>query len=82
MAKEQISLRIEKEVLDRIDELADLAEIDRSRLMVRILDETSKTLMATRKVGVLQFSFLLRNMGEYMNQWSEKIKKKKSIDNF
>ena len=82
MAKEQISLRIEKEVLDRIDELADLAEIDRSKLMVNILDETSKTLMASKKVGILQFSFLLKNMGEYMNQWSEKINKKKSIDDF
>jgi hypothetical protein len=82
MAKEQISLRIEKEVLNRIDEIANLAEMDRSRLIVNILDEATKTLISTKKVGILQLSFLLRNMGEWMNRWAENIKKKRSIDEF
>ena len=82
MAKEQISLRIPNEVLDRIDEIAELADMDRSRLIVNILDEASKTLISTKKVGILQFSLLMRNMGEWMDKWAVDISKKKSIDSF
>lgn len=82
MAKEQISLRIPKEVLERIDEIAELADIDRSKLIINILDEATKTLMTTKKIGVLQLSFLLRDLGEWMDKWATNIKEKKSIDEF
>ena len=80
MQKEQISLRIPKEVLERIDEIAGLADIDRSKLIINILDEATKTLMTTKKVGILQLSYLIRDLGEWMNKWAVNIGKKKSIN--
>lgn len=82
MAKEQISLRIPKEILERIDEIAELADIDRSKLIINILDETSKTLISTKKLGILQFSLLIRDMGEWLNKWAVNIGKKKNINEF
>jgi hypothetical protein len=80
MAKDQISLRIPNEVLIRLDEIAKLADIDRSKLIVNILDEGSKALLASRKVGILQLSLLLRDMEEWMNKWATGMSKKKTID--
>jgi metal-responsive CopG/Arc/MetJ family transcriptional regulator len=82
MAKEQISLRIPKEILKRLDEIAELADMDRSRLIVNILDEGSKTLEATKRVGILQFSVLLRNMGDWMDKWAKNMREKKNLDEF
>jgi len=80
MAKDQISLRIPNEILVRLDEIAKLADIDRSKLIVNILDEGSKTLLASKKVGILQLSLLLRDMGEWMDKWASGMSKKKSIN--
>lgn len=82
MAKEQISLRIPEDTLQRLDELAKLADIDRSKLIINILGEVSKSMIASKKVGVLQFSLLLRDMGEWLDKWVTSIKKKKNIDDF
>ncbi|MBW2108891.1 MAG: hypothetical protein JRI36_09535 [Deltaproteobacteria bacterium] len=75
--QKKISLNIPTEVLGRIDTLAEKAGIDRTRLMVNILDETSKTLIATEKVGILQFSVLMRNLSEWLEKWSKSVKSKK-----
>jgi hypothetical protein len=82
MAKEQISIRIPGETLERLDEIARLTDMDRSKLIVNILDEVSKSILATKKVGFLQFAVLLRDMGEWLDKWVDSIKKKKSIDDF
>lgn len=70
-------MNIPKDVLDRIDGLAQKAEIDRTRLMVNMIDEFSKTLVACQKVGVLQFALLMRNISEQMGDWAKKVKSKK-----
>jgi len=77
MQKQKISLYIPVDVLKRIDELAEKADLDRTKLMVTILDECTKTLKATEKVGLLQFSILLRDLGEKMSEWAKKVKAKK-----
>jgi len=82
MAKEQISLRIPNEILEKLDEISRLADIDRSKLIVNILDEGSKTLLASKKVGILQLSLLFRDMGEWMNKWASGMSRKKNIDEF
>jgi hypothetical protein len=73
MEKKKISLNIPVEVLDRLDKLAETADMDRSRLIVNLLDEFSKTLMATRRVGLLQLSVLIRDAGETLKQWAKKV---------
>ena len=77
MPKQKISLNIPEEILLRVDELAKAADMDRTRLIVNILDESTKTLMACKKVGVYQFSLLMRDLGEKMEEWANKIRKKK-----
>jgi hypothetical protein len=80
MKKEHISLRIPSEILNRLDEIADLADMDRTRLIINILDECSKSMMATKKIGVLQFSILMRDMSDSMKEWANKIKRITRID--
>ena len=80
MDKAKISLNIPQDVLDRLDKLAEAAEIDRSRLIVNILDEFSKSLMACKKVGIFQFSVLLRDAGEWMREWANKIREKTGLE--
>lgn len=77
MEKQKISLNIPVDVLKRIDKLAERAEMDRSSLIVNIIDETSKTLENCGKVGILQLTLLLRNLGEKMSEWAESVKKRK-----
>ena len=82
MAREQISLRVPEEVLERLDQISKLADMERSRLMVNILDEVSKSLLETKKVGLLQFSILLRDLVEWLNGWAVSVKQKKSLEDF
>jgi hypothetical protein len=77
MNTQKISLNVPVEILERINQLAEKAEMDRTRLMVNMLDECSKTLMATNKVGIYQFSIIMRDFGEKMSSWAKKIKAKK-----
>ncbi len=77
MEKTKISLNVPNDVHERIVKLADLADIDKTKLMVNILDETTKTLLSCKKVGILQFTILMRDLGEKMKEWAENVKKKK-----
>jgi len=73
----RISFKVPNDVLENLDKIAKIADIDRTRLMVNILDESSKALLATNKIGVLHFAVLMRNLGEKMDEWAEKVKSKK-----
>ena len=73
MEKKKISLNVPVEGLERLDKLAETADMDRSRLIVNMLDEFSKTLMATRRVGLLQLSVLIRDAGETLKEWAKKV---------
>jgi hypothetical protein len=73
----KISFNCPNDVLERIEKLAKKADMDRTRLIVNMIDETSKSMELSGKVGLLQFSMLIRNMGEYMEKWATKMKDKK-----
>lgn len=77
MEKEKVSFWIPKDILERLDKIAKIADIDRTKLILNMLDEFSKTLDACGKVGILQLSVLIRNCGEKMNEWAKNVKKKK-----
>ena len=66
-------------MLERLDTIANLADVDRSRLITNILDEVSKSLVATKKVGLLQFSLLLRGLIEKMNEWAKETRERKKF---
>ncbi|MFZ5562867.1 MAG: hypothetical protein ACOZBW_02370 [Thermodesulfobacteriota bacterium] len=74
----KISFNVPDEILERIDRLAEQAQIDRTRLIINILDETSKTLEFTGKVGLFQVSLLIRDMNDFIKEtWAKSIKAKK-----
>ena len=77
MEKEKISFWVPKDILERLDRIAKIADVDRTKLILNMLDEFSKTLDASGKVGILQLSILIRNCGEKMNEWAKNVKKKK-----
>ena len=77
MSTTRISFIITNDVLDRLDKLAKKADIDRTKLMINILDECSKSLMASEKIGLLQFAVLIRSLSEKMQEWAKMVKKKK-----
>ena len=79
MGTTQISVRLPDEVLERLDSIANLADVDRSRLITNILDEVSKTLISTKKVGLLQLSLLLRGLKEKMNEWAKEMRERKKF---
>jgi len=79
MGTTQISVRLPDEVLERLDSIAKLADMDRSRMIINILDEVSKSLIATKKVGLLQFSLLLRGLIEKMNEWAKEMRERKKF---
>jgi hypothetical protein len=75
--KEKISFWVPKEIIQRLDKIAAIADIDRSKLIVNMLDEFSKTLDSCGKIGILQLSVLIRNCGEKMQEWAKRVKSKK-----
>lgn len=71
----KVSFNVPNDVLERLDRLAEIGQLDRTRLIINILDEFSGVLELSGKVGVLQASVLIRNMAEYLNNfWVKKIK--------
>jgi len=77
MSTTRISFILPNEVLERLDQIAKKADMDRTKLMVNILDECSKSLLASEKIGLLQFTILMRNLAEKMEEWAKTVKKKK-----
>lgn len=60
-------------LLDRIDRLADFGDIPRQKLIANLLEVSVDYLEATKKVGVLSFAILMRDLGENATKWAEKI---------
>lgn len=77
MSDIKITFSCPPEIAERIDRLANKADLTRSKLILNMVDEMSKTLEITGKVGILQFALLLRDAGENLQQWAKKVKSKK-----
>ena len=77
MNKTKISFYIPTEVLERVDRLAKMAEMDRTRMMVNMIDEFSKSLDTCGKVGILQLGVIMRNFNDRMGRWARELKEKK-----
>ena len=80
MGTTQISIRLPDEVLERLETIANLADMDRSRLITNVLDEVSKTFISTKKVGLLQFSLLLRSLIDRMKEWAKEMRERKKFN--
>lgn len=76
MEKQKISFYVPVDVLERVDRIAEKADLDRTKLIVNLLDEGTKTLEACGKVGILQFTLLIRDMSDKLAKWADRINKK------
>ena len=74
---ETITFRCPKEVAERLNRLAEKADIPRSKLISNIVDEVSKDLETCGKVGILQFTLIIRDMNQSLKKWAEKVRSKK-----
>ena len=76
----KISIDIPVETLQKLDLLADMADMPRQKLISNILEVDADTLMDCQKVGILHLAVLLRGLSETMKEWARKMSKKKSLD--
>ncbi|SPF38533.1 hypothetical protein SBDP1_200017 [Syntrophobacter sp. SbD1] len=71
----RVTIWLSEDLISRADKLAERAEIDRGRLLRNIIEVGVDGLEKTGKVGILQISLLLRDMGDAIGQWVESIKR-------
>ncbi len=76
----KISFDCSNEVLERLDKLAKKGDIPRSRLIANLVEVGVETLEDCQKIGLFQVSLLIRNMGEYLQTWSKKMKNRKDLE--
>ena len=74
MSDVKITFSCPPEIAERIDRLANKADLTRSKLILNMVDEMSKTLELTGKVGILQFALLLRDASASLMKWANKVK--------
>ncbi|MCE5333491.1 MAG: hypothetical protein LLG06_02775 [Desulfobacteraceae bacterium] len=73
----RVTIWLPEELIARADRLAERAEIDRGRLLRNIIELGIDTLEKSEKVGLLQCSLILRDMGEYLQEWVRRIRERK-----
>lgn len=69
--KKNVTIWMEPEWIERIDRLAEKAEITRSQLIVNIVKMNVEELELVDKVGIFTFSKVLRDLREGIRCWSE-----------
>jgi metal-responsive CopG/Arc/MetJ family transcriptional regulator len=75
--KQRVQIRLDHDLVERLDRLAEKADMNRSRLIENMILECTNSLELTKKVGLLQTAVVLRNMGETLSAWGKKLGKKK-----
>ena len=78
----KISLDCPVDLLEKLDILADYADMPRQRLIINCLEVDTDTLLNCKKVGVLAFTLLIRDLGEDMSKWAKKIREKTTLNGF
>jgi hypothetical protein len=79
MTSTRISFFIDNDLLKRLDKIALLGSIDRTKLMGLILDHNVNILFQTEKVGVLSLNLLLESMSNNLENWVDEMRKKPII---
>ena len=75
----KITFHCPEDIARRLDKLAEISGTPRSRLVLNMVESSVEFLEATKKVGILSLSILLRDAGEKLKEVSKKWRDKKSI---
>jgi metal-responsive CopG/Arc/MetJ family transcriptional regulator len=70
----RVTIWLPQDLIKRIDDLADKAELDRGKLLRNLIQVGIETLEESEKVGLLQFSVILRDMKAALHDWVENFK--------
>lgn len=70
----RVTIWLTEDLIARADRLAAKADLERGRLLRNIIEVGIDSLEQSEKVGFLQFSLLMRDMGEALHGWAEKLK--------
>jgi hypothetical protein len=71
----RVTVWLPEDLIARVDRLSKKADIERGRLLRNIIEVTVDSLEKSEKVGLLQFSLLMRDMGEGLQKWVDRLKK-------
>lgn len=75
----KISFDCPVNVLERLDQLAAIAELPRQKLMLHLIDAGLTSIEDCQKAGVFQFSVLIQDMKNHMQQWASYMRKKQDL---
>ena len=73
----KITFDCPEEIAERLDRLAEISDVPRSRLVLNMVKNGIEFLEATQKVGILSLAILFRDAGENLKELSKKWKNKK-----
>ena len=74
--KKALTVWIDTGLMERIDKLAEKADITRSKLVTNMIEVSVETLEKSQKVGLLQLSLIMRDMEDWLlSKWVTHIKK-------
>lgn len=71
----RVTVWLPEELITRTDRLAEKAEMERSRLLRNLIEVGIESLEQSEKVGLLQFSLIMRDMENALKDWVEELKR-------
>jgi predicted DNA-binding protein len=75
----KVSFDLPVDMLERLDKLAVITDLPRQKLISNLVEAGIETLEDCQKVGLLQFSLLMRDMKKDMKDWAAKISNKQDL---
>lgn len=75
----KITFHCPDEIAERLDTMAEKADIPRSKLVLNLLEVGLDFIESTNKVGILHLAILLRDAGDKLKEVSKKWRDKKTI---
>jgi len=80
MEQRVLAIRLDRDVVDRIDKICKKAGMKRATLIQNVIGEVTKDLENLNKFGVLHLAVILRNMREQaLHGWVKKMNQEKII---
>lgn len=76
----KVSFDCPVDVLERLDKLAEITDLPRQKLISNLVEAGVEACEDCQKVGLLQFSLLMRDMKKHMKEWAGKISKKQDLE--
>ena len=76
----KVSFDCPVDVLERLDKLSDITDLPRQKLISNLVSVGVETIEDCHKVGLLQFSLLVRNMRDHLKTWSKEMREKTDLE--